>query len=196
MYYPVTEVFHSIQTEGPYAGHPATFIRLAGCNLRCNFCDTDHIELFSATENELADQVSHSLVVITGGEPALHNLEPLVTQLLDCRGVDCVQIETNGSQVWQECFDRCTVVCSPKSADPQIVLLCDAVKLVVDTTDTAESVLRYWRGLSTSGWEGVLYLQPRMDGPDQEKNIAHTVNLCLTCELPLSLQFHKLINIP
>ena len=78
------EVFESIQGEGPMQGHPATFIRLAGCNLKCDFCDTPQAQLslglteMSSTElamlmmdriNKRSD-VEHPFV-FTGGEPLL-----------------------------------------------------------------------------------------------------------------------------
>ena len=47
----VNEIFYSIQGEGRYTGTPAIFIRLAGCNLRCNFCDTEHLSLIHRLRN-------------------------------------------------------------------------------------------------------------------------------------------------
>lgn len=101
----IVDVFKSIQSEGTHAGTPATFIRLFGCNLKCDFgngfmCDeplhTLPAKMKTMTEFEAlaeCDGVHH--VVITGGEPSLHNLNPLIT-LLKERG-HYVQIETNGA---------------------------------------------------------------------------------------------------
>ena len=70
----VNEIFYSIQGEGRYTGTPAIFIRLAGCNLRCDFCDTEHQPYQDLTEEEIMRQIADfptSHVVITGGEPML-----------------------------------------------------------------------------------------------------------------------------
>lgn len=105
----VFETFVSIQGEGPFAGTPAFFIRLAGCNLRCAFCDTvfDHTDALShpitvdavlALVAEARQDCKFGLIVITGGEPLLQNIEPLVTRLITELQYT-VQIETAGT-VW------------------------------------------------------------------------------------------------
>jgi len=108
MLYPINEIFYSIQGEGYYAGTPAIFIRLAGCNLSCDFCDTDHSKKMEMTEDEIVNTVHlytkdpqgvHQgihLIVITGGEPTIYNLEPLLKKLLFSHAV--VAIETNGTK--------------------------------------------------------------------------------------------------
>lgn len=65
----VNEIFYSIQGEGRYTGTPAIFIRLAGCNLRCDFCDTEHQPYQDLTEEEIMRQIADfpaDHVVITG----------------------------------------------------------------------------------------------------------------------------------
>ena len=102
----VHSVFHTIQGEGPFAGRPCVFIRLAGCNLQCNFCDTDYTDgRRVATVNEILCDVINSipegypecpkLVVITGGEPFRQPIGDLIRTLND-NDVH-VQIETNGT---------------------------------------------------------------------------------------------------
>ena len=113
---PVTEVFFSIQGEGRYAGHPAVFVRLAYCNLGCSWCDTRYtwdtekmepsslmaaegiVERVIATLGE-SDVNPHRIhVVITGGEPMLHQDRiPALIRSLRKRGVEFVEIETNGT---------------------------------------------------------------------------------------------------
>ncbi|MHB0867285.1 MAG: 7-carboxy-7-deazaguanine synthase QueE [Thermoleophilia bacterium] len=99
MGYLIREVFQSLQGEGPALGASATFIRFAGCNLTCSYCDTDHR---SGTELSLADLLSRvetgpSRVVITGGEPLLAG-EPLVDLAAAISGTGrSVDIETNGT---------------------------------------------------------------------------------------------------
>lgn len=99
MGYLIREVFQSLQGEGPALGASATFIRFAGCNLTCSYCDTDHR---SGTELSLADLLSRvergpSRVVITGGEPLMAG-EQLVDLAAAVSGTGrSVDIETNGT---------------------------------------------------------------------------------------------------
>lgn len=70
----VNNIFESIQGEGRYAGEPVIFVRLAGCNLDCDWCDTDFSNEIEMSSEELAEEIqSHDIdtVVWTGGEPML-----------------------------------------------------------------------------------------------------------------------------
>jgi organic radical activating enzyme len=128
--YAVHSMFHTIQGEGPFSGEPALFIRLEGCNLKCDFCDTDYTggdraqtltaEGISDEAIELIGTDPTSLIVITGGEPFRQDLEPLVQQLIACGYF--VQIETNGTMApsakFKDMFeDHATlaIVVSPKA---------------------------------------------------------------------------------
>lgn len=106
----IIESFVTVQGEGPHTGAPATFLRLAGCNLACTWCDTPYSWDWSrydrATESERADTAELAtvlaenhprLLVITGGEPLLQRtgLAVLLTQLTDPAWR--FQFETNGT---------------------------------------------------------------------------------------------------
>ena len=109
----VNEIFYSLQGEGFNTGTPAIFVRLSGCNLDCPFCDTDHISGKEMTEGEIIEEVSRykaSLVVITGGEPALQLTESLV-EMLHLLG-KTVAVETNGTVELPKNVDWITL--SPK----------------------------------------------------------------------------------
>ena len=70
----VNEIFYSLQGEGVFTGAAAIFVRLAGCNLHCDFCDTKHEDYTIFTEEEIVKAISDypaKHVVITGGEPTL-----------------------------------------------------------------------------------------------------------------------------
>lgn len=79
--YKVNEIFYSVQAEGANAGRPAVFVRFAGCNLKCPFCDTDHEPFTEMTQAEIEAEVNRldptpktetqAIVVMTGGEPTL-----------------------------------------------------------------------------------------------------------------------------
>ena len=82
------EVFPTLQGEGKYTGHPAYFIRLAGCDVGCSWCDvkeswpTDEYPVQTAAEIVCgAIHSGHKLVVITGGEPCMYDLTPLTDEL-------------------------------------------------------------------------------------------------------------------
>lgn len=98
----VIEVYTSVQGESTWAGVPCVFIRLAGCNLRCTWCDSEftfkggeHRSIDDVVEQVVAEGVS--LVEVTGGEPLVHRQAiPLMQRLLD-RGLT-VLLETSGSR--------------------------------------------------------------------------------------------------
>lgn len=102
---PVVELFHSIQGEGLRTGEPSTFVRLAGCNLRCSWCDTPYSWTSEGVRGatrmtiaELADQVTERAVVLTGGEPLLHRRRlPELLAALRAGGVEHVTVETNAT---------------------------------------------------------------------------------------------------
>jgi len=100
----ITEIFRSIQGESTYAGVPCVFVRLTGCNLRCNWCDSEYTFVggHRMTVEEVLGEVERlspdGLVEITGGEPMLQEREvvPLMQRFLDA-GYD-VLLETSGER--------------------------------------------------------------------------------------------------
>lgn len=111
MKYPVVEVFSSIQGEGLYAGAPANFIRLAGCNLSCDFCDTDKEAKEELSTKEILERLNPDIkiVVLTGGEPTTHHLCELISTL---RHGYRIHLETNGTHIVPSGIDWVSV--SPK----------------------------------------------------------------------------------
>jgi organic radical activating enzyme len=116
----VCEIFPSIQGEGPFLGQPCVFIRLAGCNMQCEFCDTEYSTFSIMSVVDVLKRVcqltlSTNLVVITGGEPFRQDISELVDELLSFG--KRVQVETNGTIYralpWEK---ELTIVCSPKAA--------------------------------------------------------------------------------
>ena len=99
----INEIFYSIQGESTYSGLPCIFIRLAGCNLRCDWCDTDYsLNDSDGQEMSVADilndikQYDCKLVEITGGEPLKQGDTKVLASKLIGKGYD-VLLETNGT---------------------------------------------------------------------------------------------------
>lgn len=98
MQYKIAELFYSIKGEGYWTGTPMAFIRLSGCNLNCKFCDTDHSNNLQLDELEIVERILSwptRRVVITGGEPLIHDLVPLLELLKTYRYK--IHLETNGT---------------------------------------------------------------------------------------------------
>ncbi|WAI00284.1 7-carboxy-7-deazaguanine synthase QueE [Methanogenium organophilum] len=146
----IIEIFSSISGEGLRQGLPATFIRCAGCNLNCVWCDTpeSHGEGTDMTIREIVSAVSTGMpryVIITGGEPLLQEeeLKELLVALRDA-GYR-IEIETNGTLSFTEVQEYATIsmdIKCPSSgevSDPTLLADIreeDAVKFVVmDRTD-------------------------------------------------------------
>jgi 7-carboxy-7-deazaguanine synthase len=214
----VQAMFSTIQGEGPFAGLPATFIRLWGCHLKCFFCDTD-FESVQATLDvqDLAkqcDSAGHRLVVLTGGEPMRQNIQPLCDLLHKIGHV--VQVETAGS-FWFQSDHFVTrppnVVISPKTAhvDERLGRLAQAWKYIIDV----EGELDETDGLPLADFQSTgnvaplarpplgtppefIWLQPRdpCDGTGPGRNTARCVELAKEFGYRVSIQQHKILGVP
>lgn len=99
----VNEIFGSIDGEGLRTGELATFIRLAGCNLRCSYCDTDYsLTIKDGEEMSIEEiiqkvkEIGYKNITLTGGEPLIHkNVKQLINALIEQEYK--VNIETNGA---------------------------------------------------------------------------------------------------
>jgi len=134
---PIVEVFHSVQGEGRWTGHSAYFIRLAGCNVGCSWCDTKvswneklHPPRSIASIVAAALEAKPHCVVLTGGEPLMHDLTEL-TRTLRAAGL-AVHLETSGAYPLSGRFDWITL--SPKRnrpPEPAIYAMANELKVVV-----------------------------------------------------------------
>jgi len=106
MKFKVIEIFDSIDGEGIRTGQPVSFVRLAGCNLRCTYCDTlyslfgeeEPCEYVEMTEKEIIEKLNplYKRVTLTGGEPLISPDADKLVKLMCDRGFE-VNIETNGA---------------------------------------------------------------------------------------------------
>lgn len=152
---PVHERFYTWQGEGVHMGKAAFFIRLFGCPMHCPWCDsagTWHKDYVPKTihrmeESDLVDEVlaaGAQMVVITGGEPAIHDLRPLTIKLKAAK--IRVHLETSGAFPLQGFFDWITVSPKNKWAKPVLlenVALASEFKLIIE--DPAD--IPYWVGV-------------------------------------------------
>lgn len=204
----LTEIFYSIQGEGPDAGYPCVFLRLSGCDLRCRWCDTTYS--FSQgkgyTLEEVLEEVgkySCERVEITGGEPLLQRLViPLMEQLL--KQGKRVLLETGGhrslAEVPSEVVKIMDVKCpgsgmSDKNNYENFQYLSpsqDAVKFVLASFEDyqfAREVAKTYRLPSS-----MIYLSP-VWGELSPKTIAEWV-LKDQWDVRLQLQLHKILELP
>ena len=115
--YDLVEIFESLQGEGRNMGRPCVFVRFAGCNLKCPWCDTDVRKRFSASLGDILRELrpfKAKSVVLTGGEPTLVTEMPELVAALKKDGY-WIAVETNGTRDadWLAFVDY--VACSPKA---------------------------------------------------------------------------------
>lgn len=204
--------FLTIQGEGPYAGEPAVFIRLHGCNLACTFCDTqfsdpndpvcsiEEIVLAAALEKQRRDV---QLVVITGGEPLRQNIKPLCKLL--CDHFVITQIETAGT-CWVPGIEQwADIVCSPKTPTihPKVLEFAMAFKYVISERQQFDGFLPI-----TATQEGArparlaaprrgapVYLSPMDAAGETESNIRLVGRMALAHNVHAGVQLHKLMGL-
>ena len=155
--YRIHEIFYSLQGEGFHTGRPAVFVRFAGCNLRCPFCDTDFSTRQTMTCEDIVRQAlslipsslpdGRFLLVLTGGEPALQVDDTLIDALHEAGFY--IAIETNGTRTLPAAIDWIT--CSPKDA-PVVLTQADELKVVFRGQD----VERLYQGVKAQHY----FLQP------------------------------------
>ncbi|MDY7018006.1 MAG: 7-carboxy-7-deazaguanine synthase QueE [Nitrospirota bacterium] len=192
--YPVSEIFSSFQGEGVHSGLYATFIRFAGCNLRCSFCDEPGSLSVKGvswlSSEEILKELKSPYVVLTGGEPTLLSLGTLVSRLKaqGCR----VHIETNATLCpdWLHALDW--VAASPKPPDYAVaeglVERADEWKFVVDEGFLVGCIPR-----EVFCSKKPLYLQPLGLDPG---SIQKTLRLLKELQgARLSLQMHKVLGL-
>ncbi len=199
----VQNIFPTIQGEGPYAGMPAVFIRLGGCNLACSFCDTEFESFSEMSLSQIIDDVllkkgNSELIVITGGEPLRQPIEMLAEKLLDL-GLK-VQVETNGT-LYRKLPKKVDIICSPKAGKngyypirPDLLKSISALKFII-----SKHIAEYNSvpDLALEGHKIPIFVQP-MDEQDEAKNLAnrnYAMDLAIKNGYRLSIQLHKILDI-
>jgi 7-carboxy-7-deazaguanine synthase len=200
----IAEIFRSIQGEGKSQGYPCTFLRLAGCNLSCNWCDTTYARR-GGTDKHEAEVISEieglkgKRICITGGEPLLQGEKLLsLVRDLSVMGYD-IEIETNGTfdfRQFQPYASVCMDVKCPSSGEKSDLCYLyhigkkDSVRFVVgDHEDIrfAASVLTQFPIKGEIFFSPVYGFSPLA-----------VAEYLVTHDLParLQLQIHKIIGVP
>ena len=191
--YELVEMFESLQGEGRHAGRPCAFVRFAGCNLRCPWCDTDFSPRFSISLDDLVEEVSRfrsRSIVLTGGEPTLVADMPELVAALKKRGF-WIAVETNGSCAadWLAFVDYLS--CSPKAEFPDAVALssADEVRVVA----SSEGVVSFCREIRSRISATDYYISPC----DRDGSMDFATAKAVLTQLEgwsLSVQLHKLLG--
>ncbi len=196
MTYPVVETFHSVQGEGYWMGVNAYFIRLGGCDVHCPWCDTK--ESWNASRHpmrspedlaEAAKTANPAIVIITGGEPLMHDLKPLTTAIAQW-GMP-VHLETSGAHPFSGNFDWVTF--SPKQfkvPHPSIYNRTNELKVVIGNKQDL-----VWAETQTKlvPPQTIKYLQPEWNQPESKDLIFNYV--LQHPQWRISLQTHKLLQV-
>jgi len=195
---PVMEHFYTLQGEGFHQGKAAYFIRLGGCDVGCVWCDVKdswdadkHPRLEVKNLIEEVKKTPAEIVVITGGEPLMHNLNELTKQL-QAAGLK-TNIETSGAYPLSGSWDW--VCLSPKKFKaplPGVIPFANELKVVVFNKSDFDWAEKYAALVSSSC---KLYLQPEWDkASEMTPLIIEYIKAHPKWEL--SLQIHKYINVP
>ncbi len=210
MSYSVKEIFYTLQGEGANTGRPAVFCRFSGCNLWsglekdraaaiCSFCDTDFIGIDGQnggkykTAEELSDKIlslwpndsNNCFVVFTGGEPLLQIDSDLIKE---CKSKKIIlAVETNGTIILPDGIDWVCV--SPKAGTKTILVKGNEIKIAYPQ-----------EGLNPVDFDNhdfdYFYIQPIDNGNKMQNTIA-AINFCKNNpKWRLSIQTHKILNIP
>ena len=196
---PVAEEFYSVQGEGCHTGLAAYFIRLAGCDVRCPFCDSKATWSVNgstplAPVADIAARAAASPcrnVVITGGEPLMHNLAPLCKALKE-RGFS-IWLETSGAHPPTGDFDWICV--SPKAQKPpldEVLMKANELKIIV--SDAYESLTMARHYAERVHGDCALLLQAEWDSRDEAYRAIYNYVL-QNPKWQISIQTHKILNI-
>lgn len=195
---PVMEHFYTLQGEGCHQGKAAYFIRLGGCDVGCVWCDVkeswdaeQHPQYSVASLTSEVKKTPAKIVVITGGEPLMHNLDEL-TSALQSAGLK-THIETSGAHALSGNWDW--ICLSPKKFKAplqEILPLANELKIVVFNKSDFDWAEKYASLVSSSCR---LYLQPEWDKAAEMTPLIIDY-IKANPEWELSLQIHKYIHVP
>lgn len=194
---PLMEEFYTIQGEGFHKGTAAYFVRIGGCDVGCHWCDVKEswnadLHPLTSVNSIVEEAVKYSnVIVVTGGEPLMWNMNPL-TDLLKAKGLQ-THIETSGAY---KLTGNWNWIClSPKKLKlptKEIYIKADELKVIVYNKDDLRFAKEQAQKVNK---DCILYLQPEWSKRD--KMIPLIVDYVMeNPKWKVSLQTHKYLNIP
>ena len=209
MHLMVKQIFKTLQGEGPHVGIPSIFVRLGGCNLACDFCDTEFEDFKKLATKSIIDTVKNlslnnksirsvGLVVITGGEPFRQPIRILCEKLIEENF--SIQIETNGT-IYRDIPEEVDIICSPKVVNgkyskirPDLLERITAFKFLISSQKLEYSSVP---NLEQAAYNIPVFVQA-MDELNHDINIANkklAVEIAINSGYRLSYQIHKDLGI-
>ncbi len=189
----LVEIFASMQGEGRNTGRQCAFVRFAGCNFDCPWCDTAKEARFAATAAEIVSELSQypvRSVVLTGGEPAAVEGAGELAAALKSAGW-WTAVETNGSidAPWFRSIDY--VACSPKLEYPDRIAIekADEVRVVASSETAADFCREVEKRIEATDY----YVSPCERGGEMDWATAKSV-LARLPRWSLSVQLHKILG--
>lgn len=213
--YLVNEIFDTVKGEGAYLGEPATFVRLANCNLRCDHCDTEFLSpIIEMDEGEILKRLSPKIhtVVITGGEPTIQNLDSLLIALIEAGYSP--HLETNGTRRIHDLFAWVCVSPKLKYMEPlyESMMRADEIKMPISEKEDIEEAEKFRVKFPES--QAIWYLHPwndlfmqfkhgkmlglgakSMDGYNRTANKLCVDHAVSTGKWRVSIQAHKVLGV-
>ena len=203
--YKLVEIFKSFQGEGRNTGRQVVFVRFAGCNLACPWCDTNHSPRFELKLEDLLDEIEQESgyscpreqiksIILTGGEPTIQPNMPELIAALKSRGY-WIAVETNGTNSldWLQFVDY--IACSPKRFSPstplhgQPLTHANEVRIVADSPDIIDFAREIRSRITATDY----YISPC----DHDGQIDFATAKEVLSHLPdwsLSVQLHKILG--
>lgn len=196
----ILEIFSSFQGEGPFVGTPATFLRLAGCNLNCEWCDTDLTEVKEMSLESVSEIIynqikcfNSDLLIITGGEPSLqlNEIESLIKLLPSNIHI---QMETNGFKTFL-INKNIDYVISPKQNKEEVFARYydyDNVyfKFVICSQEDIDEIIFL---KNKYNYDKTIWLQPEFNHDVEITNLIIS-NFNKLENIKISAQIHKYLN--
>jgi 7-carboxy-7-deazaguanine synthase len=195
---PIMEIFYTLQGEGYHSGRAAIFIRTSGCEVGCVWCDVK--ESWNILENQYKNIASilneienftTNFIVLTGGEPLMHDLT-LLTNTLKEKGYE-IAIETSGTEVKSGTIDwYCFSPKKFKKPLEEAYSLANELKIIINHPSDFTWAEMHAEKVNKNC---LLYLQPEWE--KQERYLPLVIDyIKKNPKWKISLQTHKLMNIP
>ena len=193
---PIVEIFNTVQGEGRFVGHPVCFIRTAGCDVGCVWCDTKYSWDINKHSMMSMDDILNKvktdieILVISGGEPLIWNLDKLCDTFK--KNDKKLHLETSGAYKISGSWDWITL--SPKRNKMPVQNLykkANELKIVIDHKEDFKFAEECRKKV---GLDCLLYLQPQWNR--RKKTLPYILDYIKdNSHWSLSLQMHKMINI-